>query len=306
MTDGHIDRFAPCAVVRADIADYFALLKPRVMSLVVFTALVGIVVAPGGIHPWLGLVSLLCIAVGAGASGALNMAFDADIDAVMRRTANRPIPRGAIARDEALGLGLVLSIGAVSMMGVFINWMAAGLLAFAITFYVLVYTIWLKRRSAHNIVIGGAAGALPPVVGWTAVTGRIDLDSLALFAIIFLWTPPHFWALALYRCEDYRRAGIPMLPVTAGRDAARKQIFIYSLLLVATSFPPYFSGIAGPAYLVAAIALGGLFIIAAWRVLRIRAAPACERAARQMFGFSILYLFMLFAMLLAERGFGYA
>ncbi|QPC42136.1 protoheme IX farnesyltransferase [Kaustia mangrovi] len=289
------------AVAGADVADYFALLKPRVMSLVLFTALVGLVVAPGTIHPWLAMVALLCIAVGAGASGALNMWFDADIDAVMQRTASRPIPRGEIAPGEALGFGLTLSVGAVAAMGVLVNWTAAGLLAGTIAFYVLVYTIWLKRRTPQNIVIGGAAGAFPPMVGWAAVTGTVDLDSLALFAIIFMWTPPHFWALALYRSEDYRRAGVPMMPVVAGGDETRRQILIYSVLLVATTMLPYVLGFAGVAYLAVAIALGALFIVAAWRVYRIRTGRQADRAAKQMFGYSVLYLFMLFVMLLAEH-----
>ncbi len=217
------------------VGDYLALLKPRVMSLVVFTALVGVLAAPGHIHPWLGAITVLAIAAGAGASGALNMWYDADIDARMRRTECRPVPRGVIAAGDALGFGLVMASGSVFVLGVLINWAAAALLAFTIFFYVVIYTMWLKRRTPQNIVIGGAAGAFPPMIGWAAVTGGIDIGSIALFLIIFLWTPAHFWALALLRCDDYARAGVPMLPVVAGPRETRKQILVYAVLTVAAS-----------------------------------------------------------------------
>ena len=217
----------PARVAEGSIGDFIALMKPRVMSLVVFTALVGMVLAPEQPHPVLAAIALLCIAVGAGASGALNMWYDADIDAMMQRTAARPIPRGRITPDEALTFGTVLAIGAVGTLGVIVNWVAGALLAFTIGFYVLVYTMWLKRRTPQNIVIGGAAGAFPPMIGWAAATGSIGIESVILFLIIFMWTPPHFWALALYRARDYERAGVPMLPVVAGLEETRKQIVIY-------------------------------------------------------------------------------
>ena len=223
-------------ISEAEVGDYFALLKPRVMSLVVFTALVGLVIAPGHVHPILAFTSILCIAVGAGASGAMNMAYEADIDALMSRTANRPIPRGRITSSEAMAFGLTLAFFSVMTLGVLVNWLAGGLLAFTIFFYVVVYTIWLKRWTAQNIVIGGAAGALPPVVAWAAATGSLSIEPLLLFLIIFFWTPPHFWALALFRSDDYARAGVPMLPVVAGPDATRLQILLYTIVLVAIAF----------------------------------------------------------------------
>ncbi len=282
----------------AGVGDYLALLKPRVMSLVIFTGLVGMVVAPGSIHPVIGLTALLCIAVGAGASGALNMWYDADIDAVMIRTCDRPIPRGRIEPGEALGFGATLSVASVLLMGLAVNLVAAGLLAFTIAFYVFVYTMWLKRRTPQNIVIGGAAGALPPVVAWSAVTGTLGIEPLVLFAIIFLWTPPHFWALALYRSGDYRNAGIPMLPVIAGADETRRQMLIYSLLLVPATLAPWLLGFAGLGYGVVAAGLSGLFLLGAVRVWREKS----DRAARRLFGFSILFLFGIFAALLIEHG----
>jgi protoheme IX farnesyltransferase len=282
------------------VEDYVALLKPRVMSLVVFTALVGLVCAPGSIHPLLAFTALLSIAVGAGASGALNMWYDSDIDARMARTAARPIPRGRIAPDEALAFGTVLAVAAVLTLGALVNWVAAALLALTIGFYVFVYTIWLKRRTAQNIVIGGAAGAFPPMVGWAAATGSVSLESIVLFLIIFMWTPPHFWALALYRCRDYERAGVPMLPVVAGLEETRRQILIYSLLLVPLATTPFFVGLGGPAYLAASILMGGMFLWLAWAVFRAREGVAADKAAKRLFGFSILYLFSLFAILLAE------
>jgi len=284
----------------ADIDDYVALLKPRVMSLVLFTALVGLMVAPGHIHPWLGMVALLCIAVGAGASGALNMWYDADIDREMKRTARRPIPRGALVPGDALVFGLILSIGAVLTMGMLVNWVAAGLLALTIGFYVFIYTMWLKRRTPQNIVIGGAAGAFPPMVGWAAVTGSVSLESVTLFLIIFMWTPPHFWALSLYRSDDYARAGVPMLPVVAGADETRKQILIYSVLLMPISVLPYFLHFAGIPYLLVSVVMGIGFILAGLRVYRTRTGEQADLAAKQMFRFSLLYLFLLFATLLVE------
>ncbi|MCG8690951.1 MAG: heme o synthase [Minwuiales bacterium] len=285
----------------SDARDYFALLKPRVMSLVVFTGLAGMLLAPGGLHPVLAFTALLCIAVGAGASGAINMWFDADIDAIMRRTQSRPIPRGVIAPTDALGFGITLSVASVLVMGLAINAVAAGLLALTIAFYVLVYTMWLKRRTPQNIVIGGAAGAFPPMIGWAAVTGDVSLASIALFAIIFMWTPPHFWALALYRSDEYARAGVPMLPVVAGRNATRRQMLLYTLLLFPVTLAPVALGVAGMIYGSVATVLGVLFVLCSVRVLR--AADGDERPAKQMFGYSILYLFLLFATLLADRAF---
>ena len=280
--------------------DFVALLKPRVMSLVVFTALVGIVLAPGGIHPVIGFAALLAIAVGAGASGALNMWYDADIDRVMRRTRGRPVPAGRVSPREALAFGLTLAVGAVTVLGLFANWVAAGLLAFTIFFYAVVYTMWLKRWTPQNIVIGGAAGALPPVIGWAAVTGTVSVESLVLFAIIFLWTPPHFWALSLYRADDYERAGVPMLPVVAGAAATRRQILIYSVVLAVAAMAPFVLGFGGRLYGAVAAVTGVIFVAFAVRVFRSRDDQAGESAARNLFAYSILYLFLLFAVLLAE------
>lgn len=287
-----------------EVADYFALLKPRVMSLVIFTALVGLVLAPGTMHPVMALAALLCIAVGAGASGALNMWYEADIDAKMRRTASRPIPAGRISRHEAVSFALPLAVGSVLVLGTLINWVAAALLAFTIFFYVVVYTVWLKRSTPQNIVIGGAAGALPPVVGWAAATGTVSVESLVLFAIIFVWTPPHFWALALYRSDDYARAGVPMMPNVAGEASTRKQIFLYSLLLAPLGAAPWAMGFAGPLYGGTAILLGLAFLIFAGRVLTTSEVQPAVTAAKHLFTFSILYLFLLFAVLLVEQGFG--
>jgi protoheme IX farnesyltransferase len=274
------------------------------MSLVVFTALVGMVLAPVQLHPVLVVIALICIAVGAGASGALNMWYDADIDACMQRTASRPIPRGYVAPEEALTFGTILAIGSVATLGLIINWMAAGLLAFTIAFYVLIYTMWLKRRTPQNIVIGGAAGAFPPMIGWAAATGSVSLDSITLFLIIFLWTPPHFWALALYRTRDYARAGVPMLPVVAGHDETRKQIVIYAALLLPVGLAPTIVGLAGGLYAVVAMAMGGIFLALALAIYRTREGRAADHAARRLFAFSILYLFALFATLLIESGIG--
>jgi protoheme IX farnesyltransferase len=284
----------------ATVSDYFALLKPRVMSLVVFTGLAGIVVAPGGIHPLVAFTALLCIAVGAGASGALNMALDSDIDALMSRTAGRPIPMGKIARGDVLGFGATLAVASVALMGLFVNFAAAALLAFTIFFYVGVYTLWLKRRTPQNIVIGGLAGALPPAIGWASVTGSLTLAPLVLVAIIFLWTPPHFWALALFRSDDYARARVPMLPVVRGKRVTRWYIQAYTLVLVPAGLVPAFIGLGGPLYLAASGALGAAFLWQSVAVLREKDA-AREPAVKRLFAISILYLFCLFAALIAER-----
>ena len=283
------------------VGDFVQLMKPRVMSLVVLTALTGIVAAPGTLHPILGLIAILCIAVGAGASGALNMWYDADIDAKMQRTAARPIPRGQVTADEALAFGVVLSVGSVLMLGLLVNWVAGGLLALTIAFYIFVYTMWLKRRTPQNIVIGGAAGAFPPMVGWAAVTGGISLESVVLFLIIFFWTPPHFWALALYRSRDYERVGVPMLPVVAGPAATRRQIMIYSLILAPLAVVPWFIGLGGISYLATSVALGAAFLYYAWNVTQVTEGREGDAAAKQLFLFSILYLFALFIVLLVEH-----
>ena len=287
-------------ISEADVADYVALLKPRVMSLVIFTALVGLVIAPGHVHPVLAFTSILCIAVGAGASGALNMWYDADIDALMSRTANRPIPRGRITKAEALMFGMTLAFFSVMTLGVLVNWLAGGLLAFTIFFYVVIYTIALKRWTAQNIVIGGAAGALPPVVAWAAATGSLSVEPLLLFLIIFFWTPPHFWALALFRTDDYARAGVPMLPVVAGPDATRLQILLYTLVLVVVAAAPWPLGYFDAVYGVTSLVLGAGMLALAINVYRRREGSAALRATRKLFAFSILYLFALFATLLLE------
>ena len=297
--DRAMDRAQPDA--GGSVGDFITLMKPRVMALVVFTAVVGMVLAPTGQHPALAVIALVCIAVGAGASGVLNMWYDADIDALMQRTAARPIPRGHVTPDEALTFGVILAAGSVTVLGVLVNWMAGALLALTIGFYLFVYTMWLKRRTPQNIVIGGAAGAFPPMVGWAAMTGSVSLESVVLFLIIFLWTPPHFWALALYRSRDYERAGVPMLPVVAGADETRKQIVIYTAVLVPLALAPSFMGFGGPFYTLAAIGLGAVLLALALHVYRVREGRAADRAARQLFAFSILYLFGLFAALLAER-----
>ena len=284
----------------ASPGDYFALLKPRVMSLVVFTGLVGLILAPGYIHPVLGFTAILCIAIGAGASGALNMWYDADIDAVMERTKSRPIPSGRVKPGEALGFGLTLSIGSVAMLGLMVNWVAAFLLAFTIFFYMAVYTMLLKRRTAQNIVIGGAAGAFPPIIGWAAVTGSVSLESIALFAIIFIWTPPHFWALALFKTGEYAKVGVPMLPVVAGKPETRRQILIYTLLLVPVSLSPWFLGFASIYYGGVALLLGAGFLYAVTALLRAGDGPGANKAAGWTFTYSIAYLFLIFAALLTE------
>ena len=292
------------AVSQGDVSDFFALLKPRVMFLVVFTALVGMVVAPVTTHPVIAFASLLMIAVGAGASGCLNMWWDADIDAVMTRTAKRPIPAGKIRPDEALAFGLTLSGGSVLVLGIVANWLAAGLLAFTIAFYAVIYSMWLKRSTPQNIVIGGLAGALPPVVAQAAVTGSVGLESLVLCAIIFIWTPPHFWALALVKSGDYARAGIPMLPNVAGPDATRRQILAYTLLLAPLGVAPVALGFGGLAYAVVSVIGGAGMLALTWQVFRLRTGERSLKVAQQLFGFSILYLFAIFATLLAEHAFG--
>ena len=284
----------------ARVADYLQLLKPRVMSLVVFTGFVGLHLAPGHMHPVLAAIAILAIAVGAGAAAAINMWYERDIDRLMLRTRMRPLPDGRVSPEAALTLGVLLAFGAVTVMGLGVNWVAAALLALAIAFYVFVYTVWLKRRTPQNIVIGGAAGAFPPMIGWAAATGDVSLASLALFAIIFMWTPPHFWALALYRSEDYARAGVPMLPVVAGRRETQRQILVYTALLAPLTLLPWVLGVVGPLYGVAAALLGALFIVCALRLCR-EPAGSANRAARQMFGFSILYLFLLFALMIVDR-----
>lgn len=286
---------------KGSVEDFWALLKPRVMSLVIFTAICGLVLAPGDIHPWTAFISILCIAVGAGASGALNMAYDADIDAQMGRTAKRPIPRGAIEPGEAYIFGTTLSVGSVVVLGLAVNWVAAAFLAFTIFFYAVIYTAFLKRSTPQNIVIGGAAGAFPPMIAWSAVTGSVDMASVSLFLIIFMWTPPHFWALALFRFGDYETAGVPMLPNVAGVDATRKQIWWYSLAMAPVAALPVLAGIAGWVYAIAAFALTAKFIWHAWAVYSLREGEKAERAPKKLFGYSILYLFAIFSSLLVDR-----
>jgi len=289
----------------ARVEDFFALLKPRVMSLVIFTGLAGLIVAPGHVHPLTAFSALLCIAVGAGASGALNMAYDSDIDALMARTASRPIPMGRISREDALAFGWTLSVGSVALMLLLVNALAAGLLAFTIFVYVGVYTLWLKRTTPQNIVIGGLSGALPPAIGWASVTGTLDFAPLLLVAIIFLWTPPHFWSLALFRSDDYARAHVPMMPVVCGKRATRRQILIYSLVLVPLGILPAAIGLGGPLYLAASAGLGGLLLWNATSVLR-ETDETREPRARRMFAVTIFYLFSLFAALIAEHLLGLA
>jgi protoheme IX farnesyltransferase len=295
--------------------DFVLLLKPRVMSLVVFTGLTGMICAGKPVNPILGAVAILCIAVGAGASGALNMWYDADIDAKMRRTRGRPVPAGRVQGADALTLGVVLSLFSVMLMGMALNWLAAGLLAFTILFYAVVYTVWLKRWTAQNIVIGGLAGALPPVIGWAAASGSTPLNAWLLCAIIFMWTPPHFWALSLYTSEDYAKAGVPMMPVVAGAASTRRQILIYSLLFVPLCLAPALTGLGGAMYLAVAAVGGAVFLLLAWRLSRSHAGEAGgqrnddglydvragAKDARNLFAFSILYLTLLFATLLAEH-----
>jgi heme o synthase len=284
----------------ATAADFIALLKPRVMSLVVFTAFVGLAAAPAKPHPLVALTAILAIAVGAGASGALNMWFDADIDCLMRRTRSRPIPAGRVQPGEALAFGLVLAALSVMTLGVFVNWLAAALLAFTIFFYAVVYTMWLKRSTPQNIVIGGAAGALPPVIGWAAATGSVGVESLILFLIIFLWTPPHFWALALFKADEYGRAGIPMMPNVAGEGSTKRQIFAYALVVAAAGVLPALLGYASAVYGIAATALGAGFVWYAWRVFTMPESDRAMAPAKALFGYSLLYLFAIFTAYLAD------
>jgi heme o synthase len=288
---------AVAPVSSAAVGDYFQILKPRVMSLVVFTGVVGLVMAPGHLHPFLAAVAILCIAVGAGASGAINMWYDRDIDRVMRRTASRPLPAGRMLPGEALGFGCVLAVGSVAVMGLAVNWVAAELLALTIGFYVFVYTMWLKRRTPQNIVIGGAAGALPPLIGWAAVTGDVGWGAIALFAIIFFWTPPHFWALSLYKADEYAAAGVPMLPVVAGPRETKRQMLLYTLVLWPVTAAPWLLGVSGLIYAVGAGVLSLLFTVSAVRVCR----DEGDRSARQMFVFSLAYLALIFALLLIDH-----
>ena len=290
----------------SEVSDWFALLKPRVMTLVVFTAIIGLLVAPMPIHPVLGIAAILCIAVAAGASGAINMWYDRDIDALMRRTARRPIPAGRIEPGAALGFGLTLAVASVAVMGLATNWIAAGWLAFSIFFYVVIYTMWLKRRTPQNIVIGGAAGAFPPVIGWAAATGDVGLMPLIMFAIIFMWTPPHFWALSLWAHGDYARAKVPMLPVTHGARETRRQVMIYTVALVPVTLAPWFVGFSGLVYAGVALLLGAVFLVQSWRVLREPQDEAGrslvnDAAARATFRFSLYYLFALFGALAIDR-----
>jgi heme o synthase len=282
--------------------DFYALLKPRVMQLVVFTALVGMLIAPVPVNPLTALIAIVAIAIGGGASGALNMWYDADIDAVMSRTKGRPIPSGRVNPGEALTFGVVLSVLSVMTLGLATNWIAAAWLAFTIFFYAVIYSAWLKRWTPQNIVIGGAAGAFPPIIGWAAVTGQwISLESFILFAIVFLWTPPHFWALALYKSDEYAAAGVPMMPNVAGAESTRRQIFGYSIALAISGVLPWFAGFAGYAYLAASVVLGAMFILRAWAVLKSTGnSKEAMRPSIRLFVFSLWYLFGLFAVLLAE------
>jgi protoheme IX farnesyltransferase len=291
------DGIAVTATDGASVVDFVALLKPRVVSLVVFTGLVGLFLAPGDIHPVLAVIAVLCIALGGGAAGAVNMWYERDIDARMRRTMHRPLPAGRMNPGEALGFGAVLAVGSVALMGLALNWFAAALLAASICFYVFVYTIWLKRRTPQNIVIGGAAGAFPPIIGWAAVTGDIGVLPVLLFLIVFMWTPPHFWALSLYRSGDYERAGVPMLPVVSGPRETKRQILLYTVALLPISLLPAFLGLAGAVYGIGAALLGLGFLFTAVRV----ALDEGDTAAKRMFAYSLFYLFGIFALLLADR-----
>jgi heme o synthase len=301
---GSDDRLA--GVGYSTAGDWFALLKPRVMTLVVFSGLVGLLVAPGHLHPILAFTAVLCIAVAAGAAGAINMWYDRDIDAVMRRTSRRPIPAGRIDPGEALAFGVALAVASVIVMGLATNLVAAGILALSIGFYVFVYTMWLKRRTPQNIVIGGAAGAFPPLIGWAAVTGGVDVMPLLMFAIIFFWTPPHFWALSLFAHADYARAGVPMLPVVAGAKETRRQIFLYTLVLVPVTLLPWLLHETGAIYGISALLLGLAFLVSVWRVLWDRQDEAGvsltrDAPARAAFKYSILYLFVLLGAMAVDR-----
>ena len=281
----------------ATVGELLSLLKPRVMTLVVFTGAVGLLLAPGSMHPFLQLLAIACIALGSGAGGMINMWYDQDIDSIMKRTANRPLPAGKVNPDDVLILGLILSGASVMMMGLAINWLAAGILAFAIFFYAVIYTMWLKRSTSHNIVIGGAAGAFPPAIGWAAMAGNITIEPLILFSIIFLWTPPHFWALALFSNQDYQRANIPMMPVKHGAKTTTHQMFGYALALALVAISPYFVGMSGVVYLAIASVLSGYFAFVCAKMIR---QPDNMKLARHVFWYSIIYLFLLFSALLVD------
>jgi len=299
MTTGTLNQ---AHALPAEWRDFVALTKPRVMSLVVFTGLAGLLVAPVALHPVLAFTAVLCIALGAGAAAALNQWYEADLDALMKRTASRPIPAGRMAPESALHFGVGLGVFSVLLMGLATNWFTAAILAVSILFYVFVYTIWLKRRTPQNIVIGGAAGAFPPLIGWAAATGQADTLPLLLFALIFLWTPPHFWALSLFVRSDYAKAGVPMLPVVAGARATRVQILLYALPMAAVAVAPWPLGLAGPLYGFAAIVLSAAFLLLALQVLANRSAdPAAMKPEKRLFAFSILYLFALFGALVADK-----
>lgn len=302
ISTSSIDGLETASLKTASAADLFALTKPRVMSLVIFTALCGLLAAPMSIHPVLGFTAILAISLGAGASAALNQWYEHDIDAVMKRTQNRPLPAGRMDRETALHFGVGLSFFSVILIGIATNWLAAGLLAFSIFFYAVVYTIWLKRSTPQNIVIGGAAGAFPPVIGWVAVTGDITLMPILLFAIIFFWTPPHFWALALFVNNDYSKAGVPMMPVVAGQQSTRRQIMGYSLILAVSAVAPFALNMTGLIYGVAAIVLSAIFLLLSLAVGSSKSTdPADMKAERRLFGYSIIYLFALFGALVADR-----
>jgi protoheme IX farnesyltransferase len=287
----------PAGSVWTPFFDFISLLKPRVMSLVVFTGFVGLYLAPGDGNPILQTIAILCIAFGAGASGAINMWYDRDIDAIMSRTKARAIPSGKVTAEAALTFGVLLAGGSVMVMGLAINWVAATLLMVTIMFYVFIYTIWLKRRTPQNIVIGGAAGAFPPMIGWAAATGTVSVESITLFTIIFIWTPPHFWALSLYKSDDYKAAGVPMMPLVHGRYETKKQILLYSIVLGPLGIVPFWLGTLGAVYGATAALLGALFIGTAWRVMR----DDSDKNCKQLFGFSILYLFLLFLAMIVDR-----
>ncbi len=306
MSDASLNSDISAQTGEAGFGDYVALLKPRVMSLVVFTALVGVLVSPVAVHPFVVFVSVLFIALGGGASGALNMWWDADIDRIMKRTQSRPIPSGKVAEGEALAIGLALSGIAVVMLGLAANFVAAGLLAFTIFFYVVIYTMWLKRWTPQNIVIGGAAGAFPPMIGWAVATGGVSVESVLMFAIIFMWTPPHFWALALFMKADYDEARVPMLTSTHGRKSTRKHILVYTILLAPVALAAAFTGIGGPIYLAVSIVLNAVFLIGAvglWRRTEDQAQADKYKAERKFFRFSLLYLFLHFSALLVQKAF---
>jgi protoheme IX farnesyltransferase len=307
MSDASLPSHISADTGEAGFGDYVALLKPRVMSLVVFTALVGVLVAPNPVHPFVVFTSILFIALGGGASGALNMWWDADIDRVMKRTQSRPIPSGKVAEGEALGLGMALSGIAVVMLGLAANVFAGALLAFTIFFYVVIYTMWLKRWTPQNIVIGGAAGAFPPMIGWAVATGGVSVESILMFAIIFMWTPPHFWALALFMNDDYTKAKVPMLPVTNGRKSTRRHILVYTLLLAPIALSASFTSIGGPIYFAVSVVLNAGFVWGAFGLWR-RAESSAEadgyKSERKFFRFSLIYLFLHFSALLAQAALG--